>query len=159
MLNIESTRWSSSFINQKPVFYIGGNAIKIVNQWPHLGHIIDNRSDNGAHISLNGVGLIHWWARLKTFVLLSHVGALPKLKLIKSYCSSLYGCELWNLFYSAISDVRIAWSKVLRRVWSLPYNTHTAPLAPLSDSIPLMDEIICQRILFFTVDCLIANII
>ena len=86
------------------------------NQWPDLGHIIDNRSDNGAHISLKGIGLIHWWARLKTFVLRSQVGALPKLKLLKSYCSSLYGCELWNLFNAANSDVCIAWRKDLRRV-------------------------------------------
>ena len=67
----------------------------------------------------------------------SQVGAVPKLKVLKSYCSSLYGCELWNLFHAAISDACISWSKGLRRVWSLPYDTHTAVLAPLSDSIPL----------------------
>ena len=33
-------------------FYIGGNAIEIVNQWPQLGHIIDNRPDDDADISL-----------------------------------------------------------------------------------------------------------
>ena len=76
----------------------------------------------------------------------SQVGTEPKLKLLKSYCSSLYGCELWNLFQAAISDVFIAWHKDLRRVWSLPYNAYTALLAPLSDSVPLMDEI-CRRTL------------
>ena len=58
----------------------------------------------------------------------SQVGAVPKLKLLKSYCGSRYGCELWNLFHAAISDVCIAWHKGLRRVWSLPYNTHTTQL-------------------------------
>ena len=43
-------RKCGSFINQKPVSHIGDNAIEIVNQWPHLGHIIDNRSDDGANI-------------------------------------------------------------------------------------------------------------
>ena len=46
--------------------------------------------------------------------------------------------------------------KDLRRVWSLPYNTHTALLAPLSDSIPLMDEL-CRRTLSFMEDCLSCN--
>ena len=40
-------------------------------------------------------------------------------------------------------------------VWSLPYNTHTSLLAPLSDSIPIMDEI-CRRI-SFTMDCSSSN--
>ena len=41
-------------------------------------------------------------------------------------------------------------------VWPLPCNIHTALLAPLSDSISLMDEI-CQCTLSFTVDCLSSN--
>ena len=86
----------------------------------------------------------------------SQVGDVPKLKLLKSYCSNHYGCELWNLFHAAISDVCIAWRKGLRGVWSLPFNTHTALLAPLSDSLPLMNQI-CRRTLSFTVDCLSCN--
>ena len=37
----------------------------------------------------------------------SLVGAVPKLNFLKSYCNSLYGWELWNLFHAAISDVYI----------------------------------------------------
>ena len=86
----------------------------------------------------------------------NQVDAVPKLKLLKSYYSSLYGCELWNLFHVFISDASIARCKGLRRVCSLPYNKHTALLALLSDSIPLMDEI-CRRTLSFMVDCLSSN--
>ena len=54
-LIFEPTRKANSFmnfINLKPVFlHIGGNAVEIVNQWAHLGHIIDNRSDHDADIS------------------------------------------------------------------------------------------------------------
>ena len=35
----------------------------------------------------------------------NQVDAVPKLKILKSYCGSLYGCELWNLFFVAISDI------------------------------------------------------
>ena len=48
----------------------------------------------------------------------SQIDAVPQLKLLKSYCSSLYGCELWNLCHAAISDVCIALPNDLRRVWS-----------------------------------------
>ena len=39
----------------------------------------------------------------------SQVGAV----LLKSYCSSLYGYKLWNLFHAVISEVYIAWRKCL----------------------------------------------
>ena len=42
----------------------------------------------------------------------SQVGAVPKLKLLKSYCSSLYGCELWNLSRAAISHACTARRKI-----------------------------------------------
>ena len=57
---------------------------------------------------------------------------------------------------TAISDVCIVWRKDLRRVWSLPYKMHTALLAQLSNSIPLMDAT-CRRSLSFTVDCPCSN--
>ena len=51
-LIFEPIRKAGSFVNKKLVFvYIGGNATKIVNQWPLLDYIIDNRSDDGADIS------------------------------------------------------------------------------------------------------------
>ena len=65
---------------------------------------------------------------------------MPKLKLLKSYYSSLYGCELWHLFRAAISDVRIAWRKGLRIESGRRLNTHIALFAPSSDSIPLMKK-------------------
>ena len=78
---------------------------------------------------------------------------MPKLKLLKSYCTILYGYELSILFHDAISDVCVAGrSKGLRTVWSLPYNTKTAILEPLCGSIPTADEI-CRRTLSFTADC------
>ena len=54
-----------------------------------------------------------------------------------------------DLFHEAFSDVCITWRKGLRRVGSLPYNTHTVLLASLSESIHILDEIF-RRTLSFT---------
>ena len=75
----------------------------IVNQWPHIDHIIDNRPDDGADISFRRNSMVGQINNVLCYF--SQVGAMPKLKLLKSYCSSLYDCELWNLFHAAISDV------------------------------------------------------
>ena len=61
-LIFEPTRKAGSFLNQKPVFYIEGNVIEIFNQWTYHGHIIDNRSDDGADMLFRRnsmVGQIH----------------------------------------------------------------------------------------------------
>ena len=47
-----------------------------------------------------------------------------KIKLFKSYCSSMFGSELWSIDVSEIEVFFVAWRKSLRRVMSLPSATH-----------------------------------
>ena len=76
-----------------------------------------------------------------------------RIKLFKSYCSSIFGCELWNLSDSVINEFCVAWRKALRRVVSLPYNAHSFLLPLLTDTLPIFDEI-CRRVARFTLSCL-----
>ena len=46
MMQPRSSRMSTANV----VFNIGGNRIEIVDQWPHLGHMIKNRRDDDADI-------------------------------------------------------------------------------------------------------------
>ena len=39
---------------------------------------------------------------------------------------SLYGCPLWALNSPSLKVIEIALNKLLRKVWNLPYNSHTA---------------------------------
>ena len=50
---------------------------------------------------------------------------------------SFYGCALWNLSIRSIKALDVCINKVLRRIWSLPYNCHTdiLHLVAGSDSI------------------------
>ena len=45
-------------------------------------------------------------------------------KLHSKYCMSLYGCELWNYNSRYINDIYVAWRKVIRKLFKLPYRTH-----------------------------------
>ena len=69
-----------------------------------------------------------------------------KYKLFRSYCSSIYGCELWHLGGGKVNDFCTAWCKGLRRIWNLPYRTHSDILQSLSDDVPVFDEI-CKHCL------------
>ena len=69
-------------------------------------------------------------------------------RLLKVYCSSFYGCELWDLDKKQLNYFCVAWCKGLRRVWRLPNTTKGDMLAVISDSIPVYDEL-CRRFLNF----------
>ena len=45
--------------------------------------------------------------------------------LFRSFCLGLYGSSLWSLSSGALSALEITFNKVLRRIWKLPYNSHT----------------------------------
>ena len=58
----------------------------------------------------------------------------------------MYGCELWNLSYDPIEKFKIAWRKVKRRIWNLPYTTHNVLVHNLSSNINILLE---KRIIKF----------
>jgi len=79
--------------------------------------------------------------------------SVTKHKLFSTYCSSMCGCQLWSLDDSSVNDLCTAWRKGLRRIWSVPYNTHGNILYGLSGDLPIYDEI-CKRSLHFVATCL-----
>ena len=73
----------------EPYFYIGGNRFEIVDRWQHLGHMVDCQCNDSAAI-LNGRNSL---VGQKNNVLCTFksVGTIVTVKLMKAYCSSLYG--------------------------------------------------------------------
>ena len=45
-------------------------------------------------------------------------------KLHTTYCTNLYGCEIWNYNSRYISEMFIAWRKMMRKLFNLPNRTH-----------------------------------
>ena len=61
----------------------------------------------------------------------------------------MYGCELWDLNHTY--DFKVAWSKIKRGIWKLPYRTHNAIVHNLSYNL---DFQIDTRMLKFIHSCL-----
>ena len=132
-------------------FYIGGKPIEFVESFTHLGHLITNRMDDSADILERRSNFIG-----QTNNMLCHFGKLNpyvRNRLFQSYCTSLYGCELWQLNNERIGDLCTTWRKSLRRVWNLPYMSHSYLLPILSQCLPIFDEI-CRRSSNFIYSCL-----
>jgi len=127
-------------------FYIGDKPIEFVDSFSHLGHLITNKlTDSGDVLKRRNdfIGQVNnmlcYFRKLTSCV---------KNKLFKSYCTSLYGCELWLLSTGEIDDLCVAWRKGLRRVWELPTKSHSYLLQILSQCLPLFDEISRRSINF-----------
>jgi hypothetical protein len=44
---IAPSKYRTDRLSPIPEFYVGGHRIENTDHWPHLGHIIDNNSDEG----------------------------------------------------------------------------------------------------------------
>jgi len=137
--------------NRDVRFTVNDFVIDIVGSWAHLGHIISADKDDGLDIMQHSGKLI---GQINSVICtFANLDPIVKTKLLKSYCLSLYGSELWDLRHTSIDKLCKSWHLGLRPVWGLPYGCHTAILQLLADTIPMYD-IICQRSIMFIRRCL-----
>lgn len=131
-------------------FYVDGKPIEFVDRWPHLGHIITSTISDKPDITSRRNCLVGQINNVMCYF--GHLDTVTKVKLLKAYCSSFYGCELWDFWDGGVEDFCKAWRQGQRAVWKLPYNTHRRFLPLICNSIPVKEEI-CRRFLLFLRKC------
>ena len=52
-------------------------------------------------------------------------------RLFKAHCVIAYGSQLWDFQKEFVNDYFVAWRKCVRRVWGIPYTTHTNLLSAI----------------------------
>ena len=96
----------------------------------HLGNVIGAGSNN---IMVNNTVNDFY---VKVNMVLSHFAhAAPHIRynLFKTYCMSLYGCQLWDLQSKATDKFYVAWRKSTRRILGVPPHTHCNLLHRIAD--------------------------
>ena len=135
---------------ESPVFEIGGIIIENVDRWTHLGHVINIYLTDDDDILSRRNCLI---GQANNFLCqFSKLDSVIKNRLFKTYCSSMYGCEIWDLSSKEIEDLCVAWRRGTRKVWALPNDTSCDILCLIADVVPVFDEI-CRRLLNFIRSC------
>lgn len=145
--NLHSVLCSSRFV-------IGGNFIENVEQYTHLGHIICSSFLDSEDVMHRRNSLVGQTNNFLCFF--NKLDFTVRIKLFKTYCSSMYGCELWNLNNDSCLTFCTAWRKALRRVLNLPYTAHSFFLPSVSNTLPIRDEL-CKRSARFIFSCLLSN--
>ncbi len=135
----------------RPNFFVNGQPLEYVEQYTHLGHVISSNLDDKFDINRCRSVLIRQINNVLCFF--RKVNPIVKMRLLLSYCYSLYGSVLWNLVKSDIERVCTAWRAGIRRVWGLPPNTHRNLLPSIACCPPLADVIV-KRFISFVQRCL-----
>ena len=120
----------------------------------HLGNVI------GRNISTKRVEASIADLNRKTFtnVLLSpfhNVSTNCLYKIFISICMSLYGCQLWDASPKFINNFLVSWRKAIRRMFKLPYRTHSCLLHLIINDLPVDGQINLRIIKFF--NCMYKN--
>ncbi len=71
-----------------------------------------------------------------------------KCSIMYKYCTSLYSCELWDLFWEDFFRLFISWNICVCKVRGLPGSTHWLFIAPLS-GLKHIRTLIYKRFLCF----------
>ena len=106
-----------------PTISFNDITLPFLKEVTHLGHILTYNLDDKPDI----IRAVKDMNRKANSVLCRFSALDPFIKcfLIKTYCLSLYGCSLWSLSSPSIRIIEVAFNKLLRKIWNLPYNSHT----------------------------------
>jgi hypothetical protein len=142
-----SSKRNSLCSNLRCTFLIGGKPVENVSSYPHLGHIINSKFDDNddvlqrrRHFIGQANNVLCYFNKLDLHV---------KIKLFKSYCSSIYGGELWSLDHDIVQVFCCAWRSALRKLLNLPYNTHCFLLHILMDTLPVLMRYVNVQLALF----------
>ena len=128
--------------------------LNCVDSFSHLGHIITSNLDDCEDILQKRNCFIGQINNVLCFF--EQLNCATKIELFKSYCSSIFGSELWSLNDPGVVVFCIAWRKSLRRVMCLPPATHCYLLPLLSGTLPIFAEI-CKCSARFVLSCLFSR--
>ena len=114
-------------------FYMNNEKVEIVDELKYLGSVIScKRNDPMVKTVKND-----FVAKVNNFLgNFFSVSSDVKSKLFQQYCTSYYGSQSCMVYHNSFNELKISWRKAIRRVWNVPYRTHSALLPHISGQIP-----------------------
>ena len=131
-----------------PQLYLNGEIIPIVESVKHLGNYISTNIHDR-----NIIGSVSDLYQRSNWVISDFPACDSNTldNLHRTYCMHMYGCELWDLNCNYVTDFKVAWRKIKRRIWRLPYRAHNVIVHSLSYDI---DHQLDTRMTKFVYSCL-----
>ena len=104
----------------------------------HLGNVIGPAASKEALSR----GISDFYKKFNyMFSLFHHCNSTIKYRLFKSYCMSVYGSVLWDISSNGVNRFYVAWRKCVRKLFKLPYRTHSYLLPYICQDFNINDQI------------------
>ena len=125
--------------------FVCNHKIENVTSEKHLGHVFQTGN------TLINIDSIIKDVYVRTNIIINKFRPISwqaKVELFQSQCSSLYGCQLWQLDDPKISELYTGWRVCCRKILGLPSHTRSYLLHNVMEMMPI-DQIVMDRILGF----------
>ena len=134
--------------HQMPDVLLAGTPLKWVSVIKHLGNYVRSDLRDTTDVSHKQGDLI---GRVNSLCA-TFFKACDNVKqsIFNSHCSHLYGCEAWNLALPEIDKFRKTWNRGVRRIFGLPYQTHTRYLQYFLGRPYILDQMYRRSYRLFT---------
>ena len=119
-------------IDHIPHIIVNGQPVSVVFKDKHLGNYISS-SVNDRHIIENTCNLCQRSNLLISQFRPCNNETLDNLHM--TYCMHMYGCKLWNLNEKDITQFKVTWRKIIRRIWKIPPKTHNNLVCNITNNI------------------------
>ena len=126
-------------------FHFNDVIVPSMRKGTHLGHII---GPNTFKDVIQDASYTLAWNTNSVYHNFSHCSYDVKFKLFTSYCTSFYGCPLWNISNKGINQFYVTWRKAIRKLFNLPYKTHCNLLPTIVGTQSIECQIITCKIKF-----------
>ena len=123
-------------------FYHNDMYIKSQSVANHLGHCIGPKLDNKdvKHVSNNFCVAFN-----SLMPIFGNLKCQLKYRLFKTYCMPLYGPVLWD---QGVQYFCTQWRKSIRKLFNLPYTTHSNLLSSICHDIPIEFQLMSRAMKF-----------
>ena len=118
-----------------------GTDLSPVKNGLHLGHVIGPHVDEQVMLDASYVLTRSVNSLLNNFKYCTYD---VKYRLFNSYCTSFYGCPLWNLSSKYMSHFYVTWRKSIRKLFDLPFRTHCDLLPIIADCKHIETQLLCR---------------
>ena len=107
-------------------FIFLGQWLHLCKSVVHLGHTLNQ--DLTDRDDITTIRKVMCWQANCMLHIFSSCDAHTKTKLFQSFCLSLYGSALWKVSSPELHPLAVTFNNILRKIWSLPQQCHTAIL-------------------------------
>ena len=135
--------------SQSPVVTLGGTVLTWVDHFKYLGHVLDcNLSDRG---DMRRIKRSLYYSVNMLCALVGRANKDILVKLFKSYCTSFYGCELWNPASErkAFRELCVAYHSCVKKLVKVPKSFRNHPLCLALDIMTCPILVASRQLLFY----------